>query len=507
MIDSKFRLSDHATLVLAVLLVVGAMIATAFSPITDLHAFRQTQTAISVWAMGAGGPLLAYETPVLGFPWQVPFEFPAFQWMTLLLWKLTGQPLEFVGRLVSVSALLASIWPIRKLAQRLSPDPMFASGVAAAILTAPVMLFWARTFMIETTALLFAVSWLGMLLDTMDRPSWWRCVAAVALGSLAAATKITTFAPFFGFGLLMVAWHTHRTGKGSISLWTMVIASFAAPLFAGLAWTDYADQIKSGVPLASRLTSEALQGWNLGSMADRKSVDFALLVLFKRPLAVLGPALFALPLLLPIALWRKPAASVLALLCIFTYAGCFLLFAKLYRIHDYYQVAAAPFLCAAVVMALWSVTGARHKTWFLAGVLTLQLSQLAYFGTKYIPIMAGNDWSNSLVRAGRFARSHTAPGDGILVVGTGWNSAIPFYAERRAVALSPPPWVTADQLEVLLSSPPTYFGSSPLTLAVRCDYMIGRFPKAQRAVLDAYFQSKEPIPGSRIGSCQSFYVK
>lgn len=87
------------------------------------------------------------------------------------------------------------------------------------------MLFWARTFMIETTALLFAVSWLSMLLNAVDRPTWWRGVAVVVLGALAATTKITTFAPFFGFGLLLVAWHVHRGGKRSIAVWTIVLAS------------------------------------------------------------------------------------------------------------------------------------------------------------------------------------------------------------------------------------------------------------------------------------------
>src|ERR1700730_19303248 len=48
-------------------------------PLLDLHYFRQTQTALSAYWILKGGPWLAYETPVLGFPWAVPFEFPVYQ--------------------------------------------------------------------------------------------------------------------------------------------------------------------------------------------------------------------------------------------------------------------------------------------------------------------------------------------------------------------------------------------------------------------------------------------
>ena len=44
--------------------------------IRDLHAFRQTQTAITVTYLLKVGPWLAYQTPVLGPPWAIPFEFP-----------------------------------------------------------------------------------------------------------------------------------------------------------------------------------------------------------------------------------------------------------------------------------------------------------------------------------------------------------------------------------------------------------------------------------------------
>lgn len=50
-------------------------------PLTGMFYFRETQTALSDYWMTQGGPKLIYETPVTGFPYKIPFEFPLFQWL------------------------------------------------------------------------------------------------------------------------------------------------------------------------------------------------------------------------------------------------------------------------------------------------------------------------------------------------------------------------------------------------------------------------------------------
>src|SRR5579871_2832020 len=69
-------------------------------PIADLHQFRQTQTAITAYWIWRGGPLIAYQTPVLGYPWSVPFEFPVYQYL-LALMRLAGVSIAVGGRLLS----------------------------------------------------------------------------------------------------------------------------------------------------------------------------------------------------------------------------------------------------------------------------------------------------------------------------------------------------------------------------------------------------------------------
>jgi len=81
------------------------------NPILDLYFFRQTQTALSAYWLWRGGPWLSYETPALGFPWSIPFEFPFYQGLVALL-RAIGIPIDISGHLVSFSFYLASIWPI-----------------------------------------------------------------------------------------------------------------------------------------------------------------------------------------------------------------------------------------------------------------------------------------------------------------------------------------------------------------------------------------------------------
>jgi hypothetical protein len=80
-------------------------------PILDLYYFRQTQTALTAYWLWRGGPWLAYETPVLGFPWSVPIEFPLYQGLVASL-RAIGIPIEIGGRLISFRFYLASLWPL-----------------------------------------------------------------------------------------------------------------------------------------------------------------------------------------------------------------------------------------------------------------------------------------------------------------------------------------------------------------------------------------------------------
>lgn len=127
-------------------------------PLIGSHEFRQTQTALSALFMRPGlAGLLHYETPVVGAPWSIPFEFPLFQWITHQVEQISGLSLSSSGRLVSVLFGLGCLWPATRLMQRFGLS-FTATGLFIALYcTSSIYLFWNRAFLMESTALFFTL--------------------------------------------------------------------------------------------------------------------------------------------------------------------------------------------------------------------------------------------------------------------------------------------------------------------------------------------------------------
>lgn len=164
-------------------------------PLVGEHGFRQTQTAISVFWMLRGSPLIAYWTPVLGPPWQIPFEFPLYQWV-LAVFAWAGMGIDNAGRLASWSFGVAVLCPLFKISRVLSVDAWIA---AALYLASPLYLFWGTAFLIDTTALFFAAMFLMYALEN-------RWALSLICGVLAALIKLPTVIPFAALALLWSCW-------------------------------------------------------------------------------------------------------------------------------------------------------------------------------------------------------------------------------------------------------------------------------------------------------------
>src|SRR5438128_2021587 len=91
--------------------------------ITDLHDFRQTQTAICTYYMAREPFKLAYEMPVLGPPWSIPLEFPIYEWVVASILKAFHTNLDQTGRFVSVAFYLLTLLPAWMLLGSLKVAP------------------------------------------------------------------------------------------------------------------------------------------------------------------------------------------------------------------------------------------------------------------------------------------------------------------------------------------------------------------------------------------------
>ena len=214
--------------------------------IADVHPWRQTQTALTVSSLLRGGPWLIYETPVLGPPWAIPYEFPLYQWIVASLVRMTGMALDPAGRAVSVVFFLLTLWPVGRILANLRFSVPSRLVILSLLLCSPFYIFWSRTFMIESLALFLATSSLACVLEMLRRPSaWWMAATSIVM-SLAAVVKVTTFFPFLCAAVFVLGVDALRRdgicrtmGWGRRGL--MVLACIIVPCLALAAWTRVAE--------------------------------------------------------------------------------------------------------------------------------------------------------------------------------------------------------------------------------------------------------------------------
>ena len=216
---------------------------------------------------------LAYQTPVGGYPWSIPFEFPIYQSLVALISKTGGFPLDPVGRLVSFSFLIGCAWPVYQIARRLKLTREVVWVFCALLWSSPYYLFWSRTFTIEIAALFFilaAIPYGLNLQETAPRPQ--SALLFAVWGTLGMLQKVTTAAPVIMFmGIYLVGAQLKRTRLShltarKIACWAL---AFLPPSIVGMSWVRYTDLVKERNLLGKALTSKALIGWNFGALEQR----------------------------------------------------------------------------------------------------------------------------------------------------------------------------------------------------------------------------------------------
>src|ERR1700693_5243997 len=152
--------------VIAAMLAVGLLVRlpNLNAPLLAISSFRQTETAYPALIYHEQGiNLLNAQLPVLGSPWQVPFEFPLFQAMAALVMNLgVGSALALrASGLICFMATAFALWGLVRLLSTRT-----AAVIALVVfLLSPFNIWWSRSSMIEYMATAFSVAyvWAGMI--------------------------------------------------------------------------------------------------------------------------------------------------------------------------------------------------------------------------------------------------------------------------------------------------------------------------------------------------------
>lgn len=465
----------------------------------DIYAFRQAQTAISAYWLAKGGSWLNYETPVLGYPWSIPFEFPTYQAAVAALFKL-GVPLVVAGRTISYVLFLSCLFPTWVLFKKLELDVHYYIIFCILFVGSPLYIFWSRSLMIESTALFFSMAWVCILVQISPSISINKLLLCLLLGSVAALTKSTTFLVWgvLGFGWACVILFQYRKSSDFSKILMGLLFSGIMPLVVGYIWVRYSDIIKSHNDIAGTyLLSKQLNSWNFGTLNQRLSSDFWDEAVSKRMLRdIFGYGLIAGAVAIGVTLNEKRNA-LFAVLAVCIYIASFLIFSNLYFVHYYYQVASAVFVLFAAALGLGQLVQ-RGKA-LLGVVLTMFIciGQLAYANNVYLPNIKYDNAGQMKQQAGIAAKEIASPNEAILVFGDDWSSEILYYAERRGLAV--PDWLSEEKIATIILSSDQLFGGERLGAILDC-----RVPSSSGkwASVDRWLSTKSRVASA--GNCNVY---
>lgn len=417
----------------------------------DEFGFRQTQTAISTFYTIKDGFKINYITPVLGAPWSIPLEFPLFQWLVATIVMVFKTPLDQTGRFLNLLFFYLSLIPLYSILGLWLKKRHYKLIILSLILLNPTYLFWSRTFMIESLALFLSIlfGWLVIKsLECQKKPVYF--ILAIAIGCLAALTKITTFialgpALVFIFGYI---WYKENENRFSTAVLKKYFSYgsllFGVPLLAAIGWNHYADSVKSLNPLANGfITSKDLTTWNFGTIKQKISWSTWLQIFDN---SAIVPRLFGkttygnyiMPNLLIffvfVLYFLKKYRTRLILAFAFFLAGP-LIFTNLYFIHNYYFYANSFFLSIFLGFFMISILEKEKRIFKISAAVIILPFFLLSLQHEYKIVHSfyqlGTDISLSAPI--EFVSKNTNTNDIILIYGLSWDPSFSYYSQRKAI--------------------------------------------------------------------------
>jgi len=361
-----------------------------------------------------GIDLLHPKLPVLGPPWEVPFELPIFQALGSLVMGLGAEP-DLAMRSLGLLTFAAAAGLTWCLANRAGSTAGLIGLVA--FLLSPLALLWSRSALIEYLATALSLGYLLLALrwiegDGHRRTTW---AGAVVVGALAMLVKVTT-GVLFVIPIVMLGAKALRDHRRRATATRTTVAGLVAliliPTVAALLWTRHADAIKAASQFTSALTSSALTDWNFGTLAQKLDVrTWADYLSRTNAIAFGGMLAFWTPLVL--AAGYRSSRWGLALSSVVVVWAAPVVFTNLYYVHDYYLVAVSPFIAVGFgVAAAWlrsRTFSLGRRRWsgnvvFAAATtawLVCLLLQSPYWGLQF---RESSDYEGALVAADAIRR-------------------------------------------------------------------------------------------------------
>ncbi|MEO6568309.1 MAG: glycosyltransferase family 39 protein [Opitutaceae bacterium] len=419
--------------------------------------FRQAQTALSALFIQRDNDFsLAYPTPVLGKPWSVPMEFPLYQWTVVLLSNATGISLTPAARTVSAVCFYLTLPAFYLLLRRLGLTRMGRLIALGFVVTCPIYIFYTRSFMIETMALLAGAWYLAALIETLEKRSWQWLALCVVAGTVAGLVKVTTFilflVPAFTWTLIWL-WQSRpqsaeRNWRPFFTTLAWLAAAHAVPFMAAKWWVVFSDSVKMENPSGVALTSSNLVGWNFG-VGQRFSPEVWAAhwkIFFRELISPVSAILSVAGACLVARRWLFLSLASVALFMLVQ-----VVFPVLYAWHDYYYVANAFTLMLAVAMIMLGLLEVKAipRVVAIATIVVAYSCQILLWYRGHFEEQRFNGMGGDSLNV--IIKTISAPDEALIVAGQDWNSMMPYFSQRRTLMLRDDVMRSAETLEAAIA--------------------------------------------------------
>lgn len=410
--------------------------------------FREGQTALlaaqlahpSIDPPQLGSWWLRTPTPVFGYPWDLPLEYPLYQQIVAGL-AISGLQLDVIGRLVNAAFTVGAILLLVSMGGVMGLDVTRMRLMALLALLSPLYFGYGGAFLIEGCALFFAMLWLWCTLRAF-RGGTGAWIGAVLASVTAGVVKPTTWVPAaVAVGVfLMLHFLRCRCLKQHVRWYRYlgVIAIMVLTVVVVREWVRFSDEIKELNPLGAQLTSGRVAAWSYGTIKQKFSPAVWLMISVKTLVMAFGLAGVMLPLATIPAfrrlrnVWDESfaweGAALMAALA--AAAAAPVVFTNLHLQHDYYQFANGIYLWVALAIGLEWLARTRNRRLVanIVGILVLScgLTTIGYVLFR----KALRDPADDAVLA---ALDQLPSGRPVAYVGFDYTGKLPYYSTRPAL--------------------------------------------------------------------------
>lgn len=407
-------------------------------PLDDAHAFRQAQTAGLIRDYYREGINLLYPRMItLGNPGYVVLEFPLYQALAALLYKILS-PNIIWSRLLSVLSGLLSILLIYRTTAKFmdQKSAIFASLFFAC---APFNIFHNRTPIPESLTILLSLIMLDFLIEGINNKRNVFLVLGIISGCFGLMMKSPYVAPLY-IPLVCTLIKREQGLKSLLNIRFLAVVTI--PAAAMILWQRHANAVNElyfstvDYPFKELYASvvvklRPLNLWYFGNIDQRLTLENYSIIggrIFRHILS--GAGIFFLGIGFVAVIKKK--AGIFSYSWLFSVIGSILVIFNLNIVHDYYQMPIAPILavfCGAGFSYLTDLFRNRTITFVAAAALmSFYIFTSWSFTTEFF------NRTNDLVEVGRFIDNSVEKNAMIATSTAGpglWDPTLMYYADRR----------------------------------------------------------------------------